>query len=309
MKICVTGGAGFIGSTTVDRLIEMGADVCILDNMSTGRLENVNPKANFVEMDITSSELPAFFAKECFDAVMHCAAQIDVRKSVEDPMADAGTNIIGSLNVLESARLSGVKRFCFSSTGGAIYGDTDNRPTPVGEECKPISPYGITKLAIEKYLHYYAVQHGLSWFALRYGNVYGPRQNPHGEAGVVAIFAQRMLANKPLQINGDGLQTRDYVFVDDVAEANCLALHSDVTAIANVGTGVESDVNVIFRVINDTLEANREETHGPAMPGEQKTSSLSWSATQELLGWKPTVEFEDGLRRTARWFQDRFQKA
>jgi UDP-glucose 4-epimerase len=309
VKICVTGGAGFIGSTTVDRLIALGDEVCIVDNMSTGRPENVNPEATLFEMDITSPDLPALFARERFDAVMHCAAQIDVRKSVEDPMADAGTNIIGSLNVLESARLSGVKRFCFSSTGGAIYGDTDNRPTPVGEECKPISPYGITKLAIEKYLHYYAVQHGLNWFALRYGNVYGPRQNPHGEAGVVAIFAQRMLSEQPLQINGDGLQTRDYVFVEDVAEANRLALHANMTAIANVGTGIESDVNLIFNVIDETLQAHREEVHGPAMPGEQKTSCLSWSATQDLLGWKPTVKFEEGLRRTALWFQDRFQKA
>jgi UDP-glucose 4-epimerase len=309
MKICVTGGAGFIGSTTVDRLIQAGDQVTIIDNLSTGKTANINPAATFIELDITSPDLRDCFAEHRCDAVMHCAAQIDVRKSVEDPIADAGTNILGSLNVLEAACASGVRRFCFSSTGGAIYGDTPNRPTPVGEECKPISPYGITKLTIEKYLHYYALQHGLSWFALRYGNVYGPRQNPHGEAGVVAIFAQRMLAGEPLQINGDGLQTRDYVFVTDVAEANTRALHADMTAIANVGTGVESDVNFLFHVLNDALEAGRDEVHGPAMPGEQKTSCLHWKATQDLLGWEPTVSFEEGLRKTAAWFKDGYQKA
>jgi UDP-glucose 4-epimerase len=306
LKILVTGGAGFIGSTTVDRLIARGDEVWIIDDLSTGRLENLNPEAEFQQLDIGEEGVMLMFAEERFDAVMHCAAQIDVRKSVDDPVFDARSNILGTLNLLEAARRSGVKRFVFSSTGGAIYGDTEQRPTPVGAPCVPISPYGIAKLSIEHYLHYYQVIHGLESFVLRYANVYGPRQNPHGEAGVVAIFAQRMLDGRELTINGDGTQTRDYVFVEDVARANELALHDTVGGgTVNIGTGIEADVNRVFQVLNEALGAGREERHGPAKPGEQRTSCLEIGATRERLGWTPQVSLEEGLGRTAEWFRQR----
>jgi UDP-glucose 4-epimerase len=307
MRVLVTGGAGFIGSHTVDKLVESGNEVIIVDNLSTGQIEFVNPEAELIKMDICDDKILQLFAERKFDAVMHCAAQIDVRKSVMDPVADASTNILGSLNILQSAFKTHVKRVVFSSTGGAIYGDTDQRPTPVGAECKPISPYGITKLSIEHYLYYYSEIHGMNSFVTRYANVYGPRQNPHGEAGVVAIFCERMLRNEPLKINGDGKQTRDYVFVDDVARANLLALNETKSGIANIGTSVEVDVNEIFHLINDSLEAGREETHGPAMPGEQKTSCLDISATKKLLGWEPRVTVADGIRQTALWFKERHE--
>lgn len=309
LKILVTGGAGFIGSTTVDLLVARGDNVWVVDDLSTGRLENLNPEAEFHQVDIGEEGLLLMFAEEKFDAVMHCAAQIDVRKSVADPVSDARSNILGTLNLLECARRTGVKRFCFSSTGGAIYGDTDQRPTPVGAPCVPISPYGITKLSVEHYLHYYRVVHGLDSFVLRYGNVYGPRQNPHGEAGVVAIFAQRMLAGQPLTINGDGTQTRDYVFVEDVARANVLALGDPEGGMVNVGTGVERDVNAVFHLLNEALQARREESHGPAMPGEQRTSCLEIGATEKRLGWKPRVTLEEGIRRSAEWFRSQHEAA
>lgn len=304
MKILVTGGAGFIGSTTVDLAIKAGHKVVVVDNFSTGVESNLHPEAEVFRLDIADRDLLKLFAEWNFDAVMHCAAQIDVRKSVENPVFDAQTNILGALNVLEAVRLTGVKRFVFSSTGGAIYGDTDNRPTPVGEACLPICPYGVTKLSIEHYLYYYREIHGLMAFALRYGNVYGPRQNPHGEAGVVAIFAKRMLQGQPLVINGDGSQTRDYVFVEDVARANLMALESGLNGIANVGTGLETNVNQIFQLLNENLGAEAEEVHGPAKPGEQKTSCLAIGETERILGWKPRVGIEEGIARTARWFRD-----
>ncbi len=305
MRMLVTGGAGFIGSTTVDMLVAAGHQVVVMDDFSTGREENLNPEAEVLRMSIADESVLQVMAEWRFEAVMHSAAQIDVRKSVENPVFDAGLNILGTLNLLEAARRTGVRRFVFSSTGGAIYGDTDQRPTPVGAECKPISPYGITKFSVEKYLYYYREIMGLSTFALRYGNVYGPRQNPHGEAGVVAIFARRLLEDMPLQINGPGTQTRDYVFVEDVARANMLALQSDCGGAANVGTGVETDVNRLYELLAAALGSRREAPHGPALTGEQMTSCLDWSGTRELLGWEPVVDFAEGIRRTAEWFRSR----
>lgn len=305
MKILVTGGAGFIGSTTVDLLVAEGHRVVVVDDFSTGREENLNPEAEVLRLSITDETLLQVLAEWRFEAVMHCAAQIDVRKSVENPVFDAGVNILGTLNLLEACRRTGVRRFVFSSTGGAIYGDTEQRPTPVGAECRPISPYGITKFAVEKYLYYYREVMGLSTFALRYGNVYGPRQNPHGEAGVVAIFARRLLEGLPLQVNGDGGQTRDYVFVADVARANALALAHDAGGAANVGTGVETDVNRVFQLLDGALGTGREAPHGPALAGEQRTSCLAWEATRALLGWEPRIGVEEGIALTAQWFRSR----
>ncbi len=307
MKIMVTGGAGFIGSHTVDALIARGDEVLIVDNLVTGQREFINPAADFREMDIRDAALRELAKEEGVEGVIHLAAQIDVRKSVADPIFDAQSNILGSLNVIEAALAAGARRFVFASTGGAIYGDTDERPTPETALCQPCSPYGITKFSIEKYLYYYQVQHGLSYAVNRYANVYGPRQNPHGEAGVVAIFAQRMLRGEPLAINGDGTQTRDYVFVGDVVRANLAALDADYIGVCNIGTAVESDVNRIFHLINDALEAGREETHGPVKPGEQKTSCVDWRLASKLMGWKPQVSLDEGIRQTAHWFRDQHQ--
>jgi len=306
MKILVSGGAGFIGSHLVDALLAEGHTVHILDNLSTGQPEFINAAAVFHQRDIGDPDLGALFAHERFDALVHLAAQIDVRKSVADPVADARTNILGTLNLLEQCVASGVGHVVFASTGGAIYGDTDHRPTPENADCRPVSPYGITKLTIEKYLHFYRVQHALKYTVLRFGNVYGPRQNPHGEAGVVAIFCRRMLDGQPAVINGDGLQSRDYVHVADVARALKLAVsRTGAAETCNVGTGVEHTVVDLFRVLRDELSPGLDEQHGPAAPGEQRTSCLDISRTRQVLGWQPAIPFADGLRDTARWFRER----
>ncbi len=303
MKILVTGGAGFIGSNLVDALIEQGHDVVIVDNLSTGRKENLNNNAKFYELDIQDKKLAEVFVAEKPEAVFHLAAQIDVRKSVADPMADAQANILGSLNLLENCRKSGVKKFIFSSTGGAIYGEADIVPTPETYFEKPISPYGIAKLSIEKYLNFYHVVHGLNYVVLRYGNVYGPRQNSHGEAGVVAIFCDKLLAGTQPVIFGDGKQTRDYVYVADVVTANLAALDSDKIDNYNVGTGLESDVNKIAELIKENIDTDLEFTHGPAKAGEQQRSCLDYSKIKKDLGWLPQTMLKQGIAATVEWFR------
>lgn len=304
MKILVTGGAGFIGSHVTDKLIEKGHQVFVLDDLSTGEKENINAKAGFIEADITDfGKIEKIFAENKFEVVYHLAAQIDVRKSVADPVFDAKTNILGSINLVELSRKYKIKKFIFSSTGGAIYGDTQNRPT--SEDCPewPLSPYGIAKLSVDKFLNYYNQVHGLKYVSLRYGNVYGPRQNPHGEAGVVAIFLSKMLGGEQPVIFGDGAQTRDYVFVDDVARANLLALENfEKTGIYNVGTGIETSVNDLFREINRHFGEKFEENHGLAKLGEQKTSCLSWAKIEKDFNWKPEVSFTEGIKNTYDWF-------
>ena len=305
MKILVTGGAGFIGSHIVDSLIEAGHEVVVLDNLSSGREENVHREAHLEKADITDFKaVQKIFALEKPEVVYHLAAQIDVRQSVADPITDAETNILGSIHLIKTAHESGVKKFIFSSTGGAIYGDTDDRPTPETHPEWPLSPYGIAKLAIDKYLNYFSLVHGLNFTSLRYANVYGPRQNPHGEAGVVAIFMDKMLAGTQPIINGDGRQTRDYVYVGDVARANLLALeHMDKNGVYNVGTGRETSVNELFTAINDCFDGTFRETHGDAKPGEQKTSGLDATKIITELGWKAEVAFSDGIKQTFDWFK------
>lgn len=310
MKILATGGAGFIGSHVVDKLVEKGHRVFVLDNLSTGKRENINAQAEFIEADITDfAKIEKVFAENKFDVVFHLAAQIDVRKSVADPVFDAETNILGSVNLIELSRKYDIKKFIFSSTGGAIYGDTQNRPTP--EDCPewPLSPYGIAKLSADKFLHYYHEVHGLKYISLRYGNVYGPRQNPHGEAGVVAIFLNKMLEGVQPVIFGDGAQTRDYVFADDVARANLLALENfEKVGIYNVGTGIETSVNDLFRKINGHFKGKFQEIHGPAKLGEQKTSCLSCAKIEKDFGWKPEISFEEGIKMTFDWFKNNYGK-
>jgi UDP-glucose 4-epimerase len=308
--VLVTGGAGFIGSHVADRLLEEGCEVHIVDDLSGGVRENVPEGATFHELDIRSPEVAELFAEHEFAALCHLAAQMDVRKSVADPRFDADVNVLGLLNLLEAGRKAGLEKVAFASTGGAIYGEpdptvNDGGPQPESHPTRPMSPYGITKLVSEHYLRFYAQTYGFDYAALRFGNVYGPRQNPHGEAGVVAIFAQRLLRGEPVTINGEGTQTRDYVFVGDVVRAFVAALGREGSGVYNVGTGVETDVNELFRHINRFTGADAEEVHGPAKPGEQQRSVLDISHTSEALGWRPEVDVETGLGRTVEWFKDR----
>jgi len=308
MKILVTGGAGFIGSHLVDALVQKKHRVFVIDNLSTGFKKNVNPKAKFYKADIAQhKKIGSIIKKEKPDVIFHQAAQIDVRKSVENPIFDAEINILASVNLIKLAKDYGVKKFIFASTGGAIYGDTNNRPTPETESEWPLSPYGIAKLTTDKFLHYYHEIHGLNFTSLRYANVYGPRQNPHGEAGVVAIFLNKMPNNKQPIINGNGKQTRDYVYVDDVVGANLLALkYFKKTGIYNVGTGKEKNVNELFWEINKHFANKSKEVHGPAKIGEQKTSCLSYRKIKKDFGWKPKVKFSDGIGKTYKWFENNF---
>ena len=302
-KVLVTGGAGFIASHVVDLLIGKGLHVSVVDNLSSGKRENLNSGATFYESDIRDSEMNKIIGDVNPDVIIHHAAQISVRESVNDPVYDASINILGSLNLLEASVKSGVKKFIFASTGGAIYGEQDYFPADELHPVKPISPYGIAKLSVEKYLFYYKEVYGLDYVALRYSNVYGPRQDPHGEAGVVAIFSQKMLANEQAVINGDGNQTRDFVYVKDVAEANLNALKSNVSGEINIATGLETTVNELFRITNNIVGGEIEEVHGPSMKGEQLRSVLNWSLAKKMLNWEPRINLEDGLRETVDYFR------
>lgn len=304
MKVLVTGGAGFIGSHIADALIAAGHDVVVLDDLSTGHVEHLPPKARFYQMDLSSPWLDELFRIERPDAVAHEAAQASVRISVDDPVFDATVNVVGTVALLKASVRHGVRRFLFASTGGAIYGDTDAIPTPEDAPAVPVSPYGAAKLAAEVYLRTFKALHGVSFAALRYANVYGPRQDPHGEAGVVAIFSQRLLAGEPARINGDGQQTRDFVYVGDVAAANLLALTSDAVGSFNVGTGVETDINQIFEIIKRLSGSSRAPEHAPAKPGEQRRSVVDASKIASVMGWRPRTGLEEGLRQTVKYFRE-----
>jgi UDP-glucose 4-epimerase len=305
MRILVTGGAGFIASHIVDAYLERGHEVTILDNLSTGRKENINLRATFHQIDLRDAQAVAdLLASRSFDVVNHHAAQMDVRRSVADPVYDASVNIIGVLNLLEACVRTKVGKVIFASSGGAIYGEHDYFPADEAHPTRPISPYGVAKLTTEHYLFYYGAVHGLKSISLRYANIYGPRQNPEGEAGVVAIFASRMLRGETPVINGDGAQTRDYVFVGDVVRANVLALDYPGAGVFNVGTGRESDVNLLFQVIRRSSGALCPEQHGPAKKGEQLRSVLNNGKIKSVLGWEPTVSLEHGLERTVEFFRE-----
>jgi UDP-glucose 4-epimerase len=303
MKVLVTGGAGFIGSHLADRLITDGHEVVILDDLSTGHVDHLNPAARFYQMDVQSPWLDELFKIERPEAVLHQAAQASVRRSVEDPGFDASVNVLGTVTLLQAGVRHGVRRFLFASTGGALYGDADAIPTPEDYPTLPVSPYGASKLAAEVYLRTFHALHGLSYAALRYANVYGPRQDPHGEAGVVAIFAQRLLSGETARINGDGKQTRDFVYVGDVAEANARALTSGAVGSFNVGTGVETDINTIFQLLKRLSGNNQPEVHGPPMAGEQRRSVVDARKIQKVMGWRPQTSLEAGLDATVRYFR------
>lgn len=304
-KILVTGGAGFIGGHLVDKLIEKGYDVVVVDNLSTGSKENLNRKAKFYKTDIQDKKIASIFAKEKPDAVFHYAAQISVRDSVTDPINDAKINIVGSLNILENCRKNKVRKIIFSSSGGSIYGDIDTFPTNENAKEVPLSPYAIAKLSVEKYLYYYQKYFGLDYVSLRFANVYGPRQNSKGEAGVIAIFSDKMLKAEKVFINGTGEQTRDFIFVDDVVEAGLLALEKGKIGIFNLGTGIETDINTIFRELKKILNTGCQELHAQEQAGESKRSCLDYSKIEQELGWSPRFNIKEGLEKTAAWFEKR----
>ncbi len=307
MKILVTGGAGFIGNHLVNALIKRKNRVVVVDNLSTGVRENINPKAKFYKADITDfSRMNKIFGVEKPEIVFHLAAQADARKSIRNAREDIEINILGSLNVIELSIKNKVKKFIFSSSGGAIYGDTENRPTIEENSEYPLSPYGISKLTIDKYLNYYHKTLGLHFVSLRYANVYGPKQNSKGEFGVVAIFIDRMLSGEAPVINGSGAQTRDYVFIDDIVRANILALeHFEKNGIFNVGTGVETSLLELFKNINNYFGENKfKRFHTSLKLGEQESSCLDCSKIKKELKWKPEIEFPEGIKRTFEWLKE-----
>jgi UDP-glucose 4-epimerase len=302
--VIVTGGAGFIGSQLAARLLKEGLRVVIIDDLSSGRREFIPKRAKFVRMSVNDKRIPALFMREKPTFVFHLAAQIDVRVSVEQPLRDAETNIHGSLRVLEASARAGVKKLIFSSSGGAIYHGLDIRPTPENVPCMPLSPYGVAKYAFELYLHSACHNYGLAYVALRYANVYGPRQDSKGEAGVIGIFIRKMLAGSSPVIFGDGEQTRDFVYVDDVVEANVLAMRSPHHGAYNIGTGRETSVNRVVELLRKEFP-DIMPSYAAANPGEERKSSLDWRAARRAFGWKPKVRIEEGIRRTVAWFRDR----
>jgi UDP-glucose 4-epimerase len=306
MNVLVTGGAGFIGGHMAARHLGDGHRVVVVDNLSTGRREKVPAQARFVEADVAEADLEPLLTEEKIDVVSHHAAQIDVRHSVSDPVDDARSNVLGSLKLFEACRRAGVGRVLFASTGGALYGEPEGGlPAPESHPTNPVSPYGCAKLSIEKYLHFYRVIHGFEVQVLRYANVYGPGQNGLGEAGVVAIFAEAILAGRTPKIRGDGEQTRDYVFVGDVVETAARALASGKSGTWNVGTGIETSVNRLFDLLAPALGFRGKAERAPLAPGEQRRSVLDGSAAQRDLGVPPWTPIEKGIRITA----DAFRRA
>jgi UDP-glucose 4-epimerase len=314
MKILVTGGAGFIGSNVVDSYIEAGHEVVVVDDLSTGRKENINLKAKFYEMDIRSPEIKNVFRSERPDILNHHAAQMSVPASVEDPIFDADVNVEGFLNVMESARKSGVKKVIFISSGGAVYGEAEEYPTSEQYYPAPLSPYAITKYAAEKYLAFYSHQYGLDYTVLRYANVYGPRQTPHGEAGVVAIFIERLSAGKRCTVyhfpgEPEGM-LRDYCYVGDIARANLMALSAGNGEILNIGTGTPTATRPLFHTISDAIQSAgialsgelREPGSGSARGGDLRRSCLNVEKARRIFGWNAEVSLTDGIKNTLSWW-------
>jgi UDP-glucose 4-epimerase len=302
MRILVTGGAGFIGSHVVDRFLALGHQVAVLDNLSTGKREFVNPKARLYETDVTDpAAVERCVAEWAPEIVDHHAAQIDVRHSVDDPVFDARINILGALELLQACRRHPVRKFIYASTGGALYGEGRQLPATEDHPINPESPYGASKHALEHYLHLWKLLHGLDYTVLRYPNVFGPRQNPHGEAGVNAIFIGLMLQGKPPRIFGSGEALRDYVYVDDVVEANVLALERGSGEMVNIGTGIGTSVNQIFRELKSILAFSGEPLYEAARPGEVQKIYLDAARAKRVLGWTPKTSFRAGLEKTVAW--------
>ena len=304
MRILVTGGAGFIASHIADAYIERGHEVHIVDDFSTGQRANLNSKAALHKIDIADSHSVKLVERIKPDILSHHAAQMDVRHSVADPTFDARVNILGFINLLEGCKNAGVKKVIFASSGGAVYGEQESFPASESHPTQPGSPYGVSKRTGELYLSYYHQTFGLPYLALRYANVYGPRQSTQGEAGVVAIFLALLLTGKTPVINGDGRQTRDYVYVGDVVAANVGALQSDFVGPVNIGTGVETDVVTIYDHLRVAVGSDMHAQHGPAKAGEQRRSCIDNRRAGEVLGWRPQVALQDGLQRTAAFYRE-----
>ena len=303
MKILVTGGAGFIGSHLVDALIERGDEVVVVDNLSTGCRENVNPQTKLYELSVGDLGLADIFERERPDIVSHHAAQIDLRRSVAEPLFDAQENILGSLNVIVNAVRYGVRNFIYASSGGAIYGEPQYLPVDENHPINPTSQYGVSKHTVEHYLHSYALQYGLNYVVLRYPNVYGPRQNPLGEAGVVAIFARQMMGGERPTIFGSGDKTRDYTHVSDVVSANLLAMEQGKNAICNIGTGVETSDQDIFDALAAALGYDSAPLYTSVRPGEIQRICLDWSKAERELGWRPQLLLKEGIANTVAYFK------
>ena len=309
MKVLVTGGAGFIGSHIVDRLVQEGYDVVVVDNLSTGKRRHVNRAARLYRCDIRGWWLERVFRRARPAIVLHHAAQIDVRRSVLDPRFDADVNILGMLNVLRHAIKYGVHKVIFASSGGAVYGEPESLPVSESHPTRPVSPYGINKAVGDEYLRYFRDADGLEYVSLRYANVYGPRQDPYGEAGVVGIFAQKMLLGEQPIINGNGRQTRDFIYVDDVVEANMAAMNKAARGIYNVGTGKETTINELFAMLAGLINPSVREVHGPAKRGEQERIALEASRLHRELDWEPRVSLKDGLARTVEYYRKTVRSA
>lgn len=304
MKIMVTGGAGFIGSNIVDAYLQNGHDVVVVDNLATGRFSNLNPAVRFYQLDIRSPNLNQVFEKECPEVVNHHAAQMDVRRSVADPLYDADVNVKGSLNVLECARKNNAQQFIYSSSGGTVYGEPEYIPCDENHPIRPICPYGGTKYMMEMYLYMYRSMYGLNYTIFRYPNVYGPRQDPKGEAGVVAIFTGQMVRGEQVVIYGDGEQERDFVYVQDIAAANVLALgYRDEGQTYNLGAGGPTSVNQIFNELRDATGYTREPVYGPARLGETRRIYLDAAKARRELGWKPAIDLQTGMQLTVDYFK------
>lgn len=303
MRVLVTGGAGFIGSHVADAYVARGHEVTIVDDLSSGRTENVNPKAELIVADLRDKATIEKLRGRGFDLVNHHAAQIDVRVSVADPAADAELNVVAALRLFQALLDEGVKKIVFASSGGAAYGEPRYAPQDEEHPVAPISPYGCAKLAIDQYLYYFRTVHKIRAVSLRYGNVYGPRQRKDGEAGVVAIFAGALLDGQRARINGSGEQTRDYVFVEDVVRANMAASELDAEGIFNVGTGVETSVNDLYDIIRRALGSDAPAERGPAKAGEQMRSVLDGSRLRTLANLPDPVPLEEGIRRTVEWLR------
>jgi UDP-glucose 4-epimerase len=301
--VLVTGGAGFIGSHLVDRLLSEGHNVTVMDDLSTGKLRNLNPGATFHHIDINHPSMQEVFRRVQPDLVFHLAAQMSVTESTKDPVRDGQINIIGTMRILEAARRHGIEKLIYSSTGGALYGDPEVTPCDEDTPIAPLSPYGLAKYTAEKYVELYHRQHNLNYTTLRYGNVYGPRQDPHGEAGVTAIFARAMLEGRQPHIFGEGDQERDYVYVGDVVEANMCAIDRGDCQAFNIGTGVGTSVNQVFKLLQGLTGYRWEAEHRAARPGEVQKISLECSKALRRLRWSPQVTLEEGLHRTVEYFQ------
>jgi len=302
-KVMVTGGAGFIGSNIVDLLIKKGYQVSILDNLSRGKKENINKQANFYQVDIKQTDkLSKAIGKEKPEAIIHQAAQVNVRISLEDPISDAKNNIIGPINLIQSAIKHGVKKITFSSSGGAVYGDPEKVPCKETDRIRPLSPYGISKRSLELYIQAFSRLKGYDYNILRYSNVYGPRQDPKGEAGVVSIFIDQALNKEVSYINGDGKQTRDFVFVGDIAQANLSALEKKTKSkIFNIGTGQETSINDLYYSIRKALDDKNKPKHREEIPGEVKATYLDISRASKELGWQPKFDLDEGIKETVKW--------